>query len=217
MAEATMESLSPAELAELRDAARAFDFAHMRKVGGFHFAMVVGALTMWGAAVTWAETSGWTLAQLTAVGSAFVAGTVIPSSLHEWGHLLGARLSGAVSPVHGDPPGHFVVFDYKMDQNDTRQFGWMSWGGILAPWVPVLFALFLVPLSLTSGAVFFSMLFYKAVATAAFEVPIAQAAAEDGDPGKALTESVKSGGLPRSRKIGMVAGSICFLLISVFN
>lgn len=217
MAEAIHEPMSPAELSELRDLASAFDLARMKKIGSFHFTIIVGALTMWGAAVTWAQSTGWALADFAAIGSALVAGSVIPSALHEWGHLLGARLSGATSPVLDDPPGHFVVFDYKMDENDVKQFGWMSWGGIAAPWVPVFLALFLVPLSLTSGAVLFSTLFYKAVSVSAFEVPIAQAAAGHGEPGRALSESVKSGGLNRARKVGMAAGMACFFVISVLN
>ncbi|MFK7896686.1 MAG: hypothetical protein AB8G23_12670 [Myxococcota bacterium] len=217
MAEATMENLSATEIAELRDAARAFDLARMKKVGGVHFAMVIAALTVWGAALTWSESTGWVLAEFAALGGALVAGSIIPSTLHEWGHLLGARLSGATSPVHDDPPGHFVVFDYKMDQNDVRQFGWMSWGGIIAAGLPALLGLFLVPLSLTSGALFFSVLVSKAVATAAFEVPIAQAAADHGEPGRALSESVKGGGLTRGRRIGLAAGVACFLLLQISN
>lgn len=215
MAEATMDTMSSAARAELEAAAREFDFARMKQIGGVHFAMVVGSLTMWGAAMTWSDASGSALAAFAAIGAALVAGHVIPSTIHEWGHFIGARLSGAASPVVENPNGHFVLFDFKMKENDVRQFSWMSWGGILAPWIPVLVAWMFVPLAVTSGALLFSTLFFKAVATAAFEVPIAQAAEAHGDPGRALTESVTTGGLPRSRKVGQIAGVVCFLLVSL--
>ena len=213
MAEATMDTQSGDEIAALKEAARAFDFARMRKLGSFHFAMVMGALTMWGAAEAWAQATGWEIARFAAVANALVAGFIIPSAIHEWGHLAGARLSGAVSPVLDDPPGHFVVFDYQMDKNASWQFSWMSWGGILAPWLAVLLALIFVPLDLTSGAVLFSTLVFKAVSAAAFEVPITLEAAKSGEPGRALSKSVKSGGLSRGRKIGAIVGLASFVLI----
>lgn len=215
MAEPTLESMTPDELAALKDAARAFDIARMKKIGSFHFAMVMGALTMWGAAETWAQSTGWALAQAVAIGNALVAGFIIPSTLHEWGHFTGARLSGSVSPVHDEAQNHFAMFEFKMDENDTKQFAWMSWGGILAPWVPVFIAAAVVPLSLTSGAVLFAALVSKAIATAAFEVPITLQALRTGEPGKALTESVVGGGLTRGRQIGQIAGIVCLAIVLI--
>jgi len=217
MAEATIETMNPTELAELREAARAFDFARMKKIGSFHFAMVFGALTMWGAAETWAQTTGWGIAQVVAIGNAFVAGFIIPSTVHEWGHFLGARLSGSASPVLDEAQNHFAMFDFKMDQNDIDQFSWMSWGGILAPWVPVLLAAMFVPLELTSGAVLFATLFSKAVGVAAFEVPITLEAGRTGEPGAALTKSVTTGGLTKGKRIGQIAGLLCLVALFAAN
>lgn len=215
MAEATIESMTPDELAELKDAARAFDIARMKKIGSFHFAMVMAALTMWGAAETWAQSTGWALAQFVAIGNALVAGFIIPSTVHEWGHFLGARLAGSNSPVLDEAKNHFAMFDFKMDENNTQQFAWMSWGGILAPWVPVFIAAAVVPLTLISGAVLFATLLSKAVAVAAFEVPITLQAIRTGEPGKALTESVVGGGLSRGRRVGQVAGVLCLALVLI--
>jgi hypothetical protein len=217
MAEATLDTSTdqpdPAELAALRDAARQIDRAHMQQIGGLHFAMVMGAITMWGAAVVWAQSTGWALAEFAAVANALVLAYILSSTIHEWGHFTGARLSGSVSPVFEAPKRHFFMFNFPIDQNDTRQFLWMSWGGILAPWVAVLLALIFVPLALTSGAVLVATLISRAVAVSAFEVPVARGTAVSGDPGGELGKATKGGGLPWSRKVGYAAGAASFVLI----
>lgn len=210
MAEATMD---PTEVAALKDAAREFDRAGIMKLGSFHFAMVMGALTMWGAAETWAQLTGWGIAQFAAVANALVAGFVVASTIHEWGHFTGARLSGAVSPVLDQARGHFFMFDFPFDQNDTRQFTWMSWGGILAPWLAVVLAWILVPLGLLGGKVLLATLVMKAVAAGAFEVPIVRAAGLSGEPAAELTKHVTAGTLPRSRHVGMAVGAAFFVLL----
>jgi hypothetical protein len=100
-----------------------------------------------------------------------------------------------------------------MDKNDTHQFTWMSWGGILAPSLAVLLALIFVLLSLLGGKVLLATLVMKAVATAVFEVPIVLAAAQSGEPAAELGKSVAAGTLPRSRKVGTVAGAVCFAML----
>ena len=203
------------EKAALQKAARAMDWVRMRQIGGYHFAMVVGALTLWGAAVTWAQLTGWMVAEFAALGGALVAGFVLPSTLHEWGHFAGARLSGAQSPVLKRPRGHFFMFDFPMDQNDARQFLWMSWGGILVPWAIVVLALVFVPLSLLSGLVLIATLISRAVAITVFEGPIAGAVARGGAPGKELARRVKAGGLGRAGRVGNWAGWLVFVLLWV--
>lgn len=213
MAEATLDTNDAAELAALQDAARAIERARLKQIGSFHIAMVLGAITLWGAALTWSQWSGSTLASLVALGNAVVAGFVIVGTIHEWGHFTGARLSGAASPVFEEPKRHYFMFDFPMDQNDTQQFLWMSWGGILAPWIPVVFALGLVPLETLSGAALFATLFSRAVAVAVFEAPIARAVAEGGDPAAELGKAATGGGLDRGRRMGMITGFACFALV----
>lgn len=209
MAEATLDT----DHAALQDAARALDRARMQQIGSFHFALVMGALTLWGAAETWAQVTGWGIAQLAAVANAVVAGFVIASTTHEWGHFAGARLAGAVSPVLEEPRRHFFMFDFAMDQNDARQFLSMSWGGILAPWGAVLLVLLFVPLSIASGAVLCATLVWRAAAAGAFEVPVVLGTRRGGDPGAELGKRVAEGGLPWSRKVGAVAGAAWLALI----
>ena len=57
MVEATADTTPDAvDLAQL---ARELDRARMKQIGSYHFAMVTGALTMWGAAVAWFQVTDW--------------------------------------------------------------------------------------------------------------------------------------------------------------
>lgn len=213
MAESTIDANHAAEVAALQDAARQIDRARMLQIGSFHFALVMGALTLWGAAVTWAQVTDSAVAHFAAVANALVAGFVIASTVHEWGHFAGARITGSVSPVFEAPKRHFFLFDFPMDQNDVHQFTWMSWGGILAPWIPVVLVAIFVPLDQTSGAVLLATLVFKAVAIAGFEVPVVLRTARSGEPGAELGRRAREGGLPRSRRVGAVVGAACFALL----
>ncbi len=212
MAEA-IETHEAVDTAALEAAAREIDRARMIQIGSFHFAMAMGALTLWGAAEAWAQITGWGLARFAADANALVAGFVITSTVPEWGHFTGARLTGAKSPVLEEPRRHFFMFDFPMDQNDTRQFVWMSWGGILAPWLPVVLVLGLVPLGITSAAVLFATLLARAVSIAVFEAPVVLRAERSGNPGAELGKQVASGGLKRGRQVGTAVGAACFALI----
>ncbi|MGH0037943.1 MAG: hypothetical protein ACQGVK_23175 [Myxococcota bacterium] len=213
MAEGTIDANDAAEAAALRDAARAIERARLVQIGSFHFVLVMGALTLWGAAEAWAQTTGFRIAGFAALANALIAGTVIPSTLHEWGHFAGARLSGAVSPVLEEPRRHFFMFDFPMDKNDVRQFTWMSWGGILAPWGVLLAAVLFVPLATASAAVLFATLFARAVAVSVFEVPVVRGAALSGQPAAELGARLEAGGLDQGRRLGVVAGLACFALL----
>jgi hypothetical protein len=213
MAEGTIDMNEAAEMAALQDAAREFDRARLKQIGGFHFAMVMGALTLWGAAETWAQVTGWGVAHVAAVANALVAGFVISSTIHEWGHFAGARFVGSVSPVFEEPKRHFFMFDFPMNQNDTHQFVWMSWGGILAPWIAVVLVAISVPLALTGGAVLLATLVSKAVSVAVFEVPVVLRTERSGDPGAELGKRATEGGLTTGRRVGALVGVACFALI----
>ena len=210
MSEATMDAT---EVAALQEAARKFDRCRMKQIGSYHFAMVFGALTLWGAALTWAQVTGSTLAQIVAVANAFVAAYVISSTIHEWGHFTGARLSGAKSPVRDKPLRHFFMFDFAMEENDLRQFTWMSWGGIIAPWVAVFLALVFVPLGTLSGAVLVSTLIAKAAGAGLFEIPVVTGAAVSGDPGAELSKATMTGTLETAGRNGKWIGLAAFVLI----
>jgi hypothetical protein len=215
MAETNTESSDANQAAALEKMVRDIDRDRMKQIGSQHFTMVVGALTLWGAALAWAEVTGWGIASAAAIAGALIAGSVIPSTIHEWGHFAAARLAGAVSPVFEKPKRHFFLFDFPMDKNDTRQFIWMSWGGILAPWLPVLLIAVLVPLDRISSMVLLATLFARAVSVAVFELPIVLRTSRSGEPGAELGKRLTEGGLPSSRLLGGAAGVACLMLLLI--
>lgn len=207
-------STGPAE-AEAVDlaAARAEDRRRMKHLGRLHFVAAMVALTLWGAADAWAASSGWLLAQAVAIANAFIAATALAGIVHEWGHLAGARLSGATSPMNEKPIRYFFVFDFSFDANDARQFLWMSWGGILAPWLLVVGVLVLVPIDSISRLALLSVLAAKAAAASLFEVPIALRTARGGDPRTELGRELKDGGLASSERWSWAVGAVVFAAI----
>ena len=215
-AEAKIETAteSTPDPAALREFAAKLDRANLKKIGAFHFALVMGALTLWGAAVAWAQVTGWVIAEVAAVANAVIAGTVLASTLHEWGHFTGARMASAPSPVLDAPRNHFFMFDFKMADATTRQFAWMSWGGILVPWLLVAGAALLVPLELTAGAALFATLVAKAVGASAFEVPIVQDATASGDHQAAFGRGL--GALDSAGRVGHLVGLAVFALLVLF-
>jgi len=137
---------------------------------------------------------------------------VISSIGHEWGHFSGARLSGAISPVPKKPSRLYFMFRFDLEQNSTRQFLWMSWGGLLGSWSLVLMALILVPLDSWASAMLISVLLGRAVNATAFEYPIIQRAGAGVPPAEALKVQFETTGL---RKLpGLVAGLLAFVALS---
>lgn len=213
MSEATIDTTGgdTADSLKAERTAKRADAARLEKMAGVHFVAVMAAITLWGAADVWATASGWALAQAVAIANAFIAATVVASIGHEWGHFAGARLTGAKSPVHEKPVNYFFMFDFDFDVNDTRQFVWMSWGGILAPWVIVIATLLLVPIDTLGRATLLAVLAARAASASLFEVPVVQRASRGGDPRAELGRRLKSGGLKTSERMGWGVGAVVWL------
>jgi hypothetical protein len=188
------------------------DRANLRQVAALHFVMVMAALTLWGAADAWAVTSGWSLAWAVALANAVVAGFVISSTLHEWGHFAGARMAGSVSPVLDKPVRYFFMFNFSFGKNDTRQFLWMSWGGILVPWALVLLTLLLVPIDNASRALLLATFVTRAVQISMFEVPVVLRTRSGGEPRAELGRQLEVGFL-RGRYVGLAVGALVWLAV----
>ena len=186
------------------------DRAHLKNVGAIHLAMLVGALTLWGAADTWAVASGWGLAWAIAIANALIAAYVVAGVLHEWGHFAGARLSGSWAPAHAKPIRYFFMFNFSFERNDTRQFLWMSLGGILMPWVLVLVTPLLVPIDNVSRAALLAAFVTRAVQVSVFEVPVVWRTWQGGEPRQELGRQLGHG-FGTSRYAGIAVGVLVWL------
>ena len=161
----------PGPSAEERLRERRRDQARLKTMGQRHGATVLAVLTLFGAAHAWATTTDWLLAALVAPLVAFMAGTVVASITHEWGHFAGARLAGAVSPVNSKPYRWFFIFNFD-ESNSTSQGLWMSWGGQVGSWLAVAAIAVLVPMDSLVSAVLLATVLGRAVNASFFEIPV---------------------------------------------
>jgi hypothetical protein len=186
------------------------DIKNLKSVGTLHFVQVAAAITLWGAADAWASASGWGIAHAAAIANAVIAAHIIASTLHEWGHFSGARLAGAFTPVMEKPARYFFMFSFPFEQNDRRQFLWMSWGGIVVPWLLVLLTALLIPIDNASRAMLLAAFVMRAVQISGFELPVVMRTQAGGEPREELVQQVK-GGFQRSRYVGFAVGAVVWL------
>ena len=213
-AEAIAEGAEPtAEVA--KDAAgdkRAENLANLKKVGTIHFVAVVAALTLFGAANTWALTSGIALALVVSVAAAYIAGTVLSAIIHEYGHYSGTVLSGAPHKVLRKPARYFFMFNFDMKAGTTRQALWLSWGGVLGSWLLVAALFLLLPMDGWASAALVATALGNAVNASVFEVPVIRKTMETGEFEKALYDRLESPGLVKMP--GVVVGLLAFALLT---
>ena len=189
------------------------DSARLRKIGTYHFAAAMAALTLWGAGDTWAASSGMFLAEVVAVANALIAGIVLAFLCHEWGHFTGARLSSSVSPVLKDPVS-FFMFNFKFEQNTKRQFLWMSIGGSTGNWLLVVLLLLLVPIDSASRAMLIATTIGVAISVGFFEIPVIRSTSAGGEPQAELKNRLDSGALTTGRNVGIATGAILWLVMA---
>ena len=113
-AEAPANESGPAQQQEQEEAHRAANSANRARIGRIHAVAAVATLILFGAAHTWAAASGWQLAAITSVVAAFMAGIVLSSLAHEWGHFSGALLSQSRVTVAEAPVNYFFMFNFDI-------------------------------------------------------------------------------------------------------
>ena len=130
----------------------------VRDIGVF-----LAAMTIWGAADTWATISGLPLATAVAAGDGILVGVLVAFLIHEWGHYFGAKLAGANAACLTYGSIGQLRHRFDVTANTRRDFHWMTIGGNVAHWSVVALALALVPLdsparaALVAGTVGFAL------------------------------------------------------------
>jgi len=186
------------------------DRARLKQIALRHSAIVLAALTLWGASDSWALSSGWLLAETVSILNAVFAGTIIAYIAHEWGHFTGARFSGAISPVLKEPMS-FFMFNFKDKLNTQGQFLSMSVGGPLANWSLFVLVLVLLPLNTWSQATLLATTFAIATSVSVFEFPVINAVMYGEKPAETISKRQReSGNTPRTA--GIIAGAALWIL-----
>ncbi len=204
MAEATEQTLQSDEEAR-RSAAR------LRRFAGWHGSAMLAGFTLLGAATMWADTSGLLIANVVALGVAFVVATFTASIVHEWGHFLGARLAGSEVRVFSKPKRLYFVFEFDMEANTPAQFEWLSIGGISANWLYALLLLVLIPVASWAHALLIAVAFARAVNVSLFEVPVLMRTRESKNPQQELDHQLNTVGIRQGA--GYLAGALIWLAL----
>jgi hypothetical protein len=119
----------------------------------------------------WQVEAGTRAAALAAIAVGGVVAYAWLYAVHEWGHLLGARLGGAAIRVRREL-GSLQLFRFVGTEADRAPFLWMSWGGI-APLA--LFAALMcarLPLEAPAGAAAAALTLLGLGITLYFEWPV---------------------------------------------
>ena len=107
----------------------------------------------------------WALSLVSGLGYA-----VMGFLLHEWGHLIGSRLTGSV--VHPAPSLlRPLLFHFDTSVNDRRQFLWMSMGGYAASALWLTFLVVTADTSRWSDRIALGVVLLGVVGTFVAEVP----------------------------------------------
>jgi len=177
---------------------------------GAHLLVAMLVLSLWAAADAWQAVTGLGLSGLLSVLTAFLAGFVLGTLVHEWGHFVGARVAGASYTIPGKP-GLFL-FNFDFSRNSASQFLTMSYGGQLGGALAVLLLWLAVPTDTAGRTMLVAAAGGAAVFAAAIEWPVIRAVRAGGEPGAALGKIDRSV-LQGSALKGLLATALFWLLL----
>lgn len=178
-----------------------------RRDGG----IALAALTLFAAADVWAASTGLFLAELLALANGVVAGIVLGTRAHEWGHFAGARAAGGIAPTRPWTT-LFPIFDLDMQRSDPLAFRTMSVAGNAAHWGIVLLLALLLPTDTAGRAALVAAAFGFAVSASTTEIPIIWRAYTGSSPVESF-RGLTGKTLERDQRIGIAAGVVLFLLL----
>lgn len=143
---------------------------------------------------------------------AFLIGLALSHIIHEWGHFLGAVLSGAMLTVREKVSPLF--FDFEFPANTPRQFLWMSAGGLSGNLVLLLF----LSLGIASPGLVVTAMMAAVLGQLVFvlilELPVSLRVLAGQAPLAALTEHFSQGAplFLRALLAGAATAALVFLL-----
>ena len=178
----------------------------------YHGLALLGAITLWGAADAWVQTSDLYIATMISVLNAFAAGSIISIIFHEWGHFAGARLAKSYSPMVRKPTSTFI-FGFNFAKNSRDQFISMSLGGPIGNWLLVVLVFILVPMDSPGRVMLFAVTLANAISVCVFEIPVLRKAMNGGDPETELNTGLANGSGDKGKVWGYGIGALVWLLV----
>ena len=151
--------------------------------------IVFAALTLWAASDAWFQVTGLWAAELLSAADGIFVGYIVASVFHEWGHYLGARISGAQT-TRSLPKNLTNLFRFSFDfgSNSATQFHSMSFGGWVGHWSVLLLIFAILPMDTLGRAALVSSLFGFAIFATFIETGVLRKTFGGIEPAKALGE-----------------------------
>ena len=177
----------------------------LAKLAAAHTLALLLSLSMFAAADAWTAVSGLTLASLLAVVTGALAGVVIANVVHEWFHLLGARVTGARYSIP-DKLGLFL-YDWDFSQNNSRQFLVMSLAGTAGSVLAMILLFMAVPFDTWGRAALLAGAIASFVFGSFIEWPVIRRTRRTGKP---MDELAKINGAVLSRSFTAAALTLVF-------
>lgn len=180
----------------------------------WHLLGLVGVVVLFASADAWVASSDLGIARVFAGIAAIVAAYGLAQLLHEWGHYLGARLSGARAPLKPTPA--LLAYDFDFQSNSPEQFLWMSVSGSIGNLLTIVLVWQSIPLDATHRIILLASTVGVAVFVAVLEWPVIAHAYKHRDPLAALSHGFAEG-LPVFRRaiiVGIGVGIASYFVIA---
>ena len=212
MSEQTVTEEVVAEENTTSKPARIPDSTRLYNAIKYHGLALLGAITLWGAADAWVQTSDLYVATIISVLNAFAAGSIMSTIFHEWGHFAGARVAGSYSPMVPKVTGAFI-FGFNFKKNTSDQFLSMSLGGPIGNWLLVLLVFTFVPMDSAGRVMLLAVVLANAISVCVFELPIIKRTMDGGDPESELNAGLADGSGDKGKVWGYGIGALLWLIM----
>ena len=174
-------------------------------------AILAAALSLFAAADAWHILTRTALSGALSLVDGLLVGFLLMGLLHEWGHFVGARLTGGIAPLR--PATAFLpLFDFDYQRNTQHQFNTMSIGGNAAHWLAVLVLVVGLPLSTVGQLALASSAFGFAVFASSIEFPVIWHAFHGLSGSEALAKIPKDF-LRRNGGYGVASAAVAFFVL----
>jgi hypothetical protein len=167
-------------------------------------------LCLFAAADSWQQLTGWGLAGTLAGITGVIAGFGAVTVFHEWGHWLGAKVSGGRYTIPASL-GLFV-YDWDFDSNSVRQFFIMSIGGNLGGLLALWYLASAVATDSGGRAALVAGAVFSVVFAAVIEWPVLWRTRRSREPFQELSQ-VGPAVLKRAGIIGALAGLLVWVSV----
>ncbi len=174
-------------------------------------AIAATLLSLFAAADSWYLLGRDSLAAALSTVDGLLVGAGLGAICHEWGHFVGARLSGAVAPLR-PLKSFFPIFDFEYVTGGRKEFMALSVGGNVGHWLAFCLLALMLSLDTPGQAALLSGAFGFAVFASSVEFPVIRKARAGASAPEALA-AIPQNFLQRSGGFGLAAALLMLVIL----